>query len=107
MKNLSKTFIIVLVLLVILSLIYLQYSYSSKTEVIEGLEYVGSIEVFVEEILIFNNDGELIGFSDRKGKSIYLAKGEMYNVEFKNKMWHRSNIILIDFEKVEEENKIR
>jgi len=93
-KNIAITLI---VLLIIVSLISLQYKYSSQSEIVKGLEYQDTIKVDgINELAIFKYDENFIGFTDKKDLSKWLVKGETYDVEYKDRMWHRKTILIID-----------
>lgn len=89
-------------ILIVAVLIYMQYTYASKTESMTGLEYIGYVDV--EEFdgtSIFNYGDKIVGFKDPKNKSQWLVEGSVYSIKYKNRMWHRDNVMLISFDKID------
>lgn len=97
-----KNIIILLVtILFIASLINEQYKYSSKTKSVDNLKYQGNVDIgnLYDVAIFIYDDKKIIGFSDTKGLSKWLIKDEVYDIEYKDKMWHRSEIIIVDVNK--------
>lgn len=95
----TRTILVSLVILtVIVSLIYAQYTYSSKTKAVNNVKYVGTITIDSQDIVVFNYKSRLVGFTATTEQSSWLVKGSEYVVEYKDQMWHRDNLKLVDYE---------
>lgn len=98
--RITRSIIIFLITVtVIVSLIYSQHKYSSKTEYLNDIEYQGvvSINKFYD-VLIFEYSDNLIGFKDENNSYRWLNVGNKYDVEYKDVMWHRSDILFVNYE---------
>lgn len=98
-KNIKKVGIILVIVVAVSLLIFAQYKYSSKTKIAENLEYVDTFDVGSHyEVSIFKHNGEYISFSIVEGKARWLTRGSIYRVEYKDAMWHRSELLIINTE---------
>lgn len=102
-KRVKSTLITLLILVVIGTLIKLQYDYAHKTKIYENLKYEATVEVSDQsKVLIFKNSNEFIGFEGNNEISRKLVKGEFYDVEYNSEKWHRASILIEDATKEEE-----